>query len=248
MHSIVKNSMVKKGVLLAIMLTLTGCSTWQESSSSASSSPEPLQTTQYNQATSVPPVKTPPKLSSENLVKHYPITSKPATNQELLTPPPSAVPPSSGLPPSTSAAQPVPATPTPQTQTATQYAEPNVEPRPQTTTAATPPAPTSSAPSSGPVIVAINYDYSKAWDKVGQALRASGYRVLQQDSSLGRYYVLDLAGTNGKLQRNTPIYQVHLIEIGNGKTQLNLLNSSNKPADGNTARRILGAVQQKLGS
>src|SRR4029077_9133281 len=124
---------------------------------------------------------------------------------------------------------------------AVNYTQPRVVSQPPTITAT--PA-VASMPANG--IVTINYDYSQAWDKVGQALRASGYRVLQQDNSLGRYYVLDLAGTSGKLQRNTPIYQVHLIEIGTGKTQLNLLDAHNKPADGATARRILGAVQQKL--
>lgn len=241
MYNILQKSTVKKSALLAIMLALTGCSTWQQSAPKP-----PLQTNHYNEATSVSPVKAPSNLSSENLVNHYPISSTPVTNQELLSTQPSSTPPASGLSPSASAAQPVmPATATPQTQTTTNYIQQRLTPERQTaTTAAASSA--SSMPSNGPVIVAINYDYSQAWDKVGQALRASGYRVLQQDNSLGRYYVLDLAGTQGKLRRDTPIYQVHLIEIGNGKTQLNLLDSHNKPADDNTARRILGAVQQKL--
>jgi uncharacterized lipoprotein len=228
-------SKVKKSVILASLLILAGCSTWQQQQSKP-----PLQTTQYNQAKSLPPVKAPAGLSSDNLVNHYPISSGPTTNQELLTPTPTAVPPANGL----SIATPVkPSLPATAQQNTPNYVANNAAPA-----TASPKPVMAPAPTSGPVIVTVNYDYSQAWDKVGQALRSSGYRVLQQDSSLGRYYVLDLAGTNGQLKRSTPIYQVHLIEIGNGKTQLNLLDSNNKPADGNASRRILGAVQQKLAS
>lgn len=91
----------------------------------------------------------------------------------------------------------------------------------------------------------LNMSYNQAWSAVGKALRSSGYKVMQQDNSLGAYFVLDLAGTGGKLQTGTPIYQVHLKNLGD-TTSVNVLDDKNQPADPAVSGRILGALKRGL--
>ena len=91
----------------------------------------------------------------------------------------------------------------------------------------------------------LNMNYSQAWPAVGKALRGSGYKVMQQDNSLGAYFVLDLAGTGGKLKSDTPIYQVHLKSLGN-TTSVTVMNAQNQPADPGVSGRILGALKRGL--
>jgi uncharacterized lipoprotein len=65
-----------------------------------------------------------------------------------------------------------------------------------------------------PAPVAINY--SQAWVKVSHVLRATGYKIVEKDNSMGTYYVIDTSSTGGKVKRDMPIYQVNLKSAGNG--------------------------------
>lgn len=60
----------------------------------------------------------------------------------------------------------------------------------------------------------VGVSYSQAWTKVGSVLKASNYKIVEKDSVLGTYYVID-AG-KGKVKKDMPIYQVHLKAAGNG--------------------------------
>lgn len=84
-----------------------------------------------------------------------------------------------------------------------------------------------------------------AWAHVGQALRATNYKILDRDSAMGSYYVLDTSSTDNKITSSTPIYRILLTAEGKN-TQIQLLNQRNQPAPNDVSQRILGAVQQKL--
>lgn len=91
----------------------------------------------------------------------------------------------------------------------------------------------------------LNMPFAEAWSKVGKALSASGYQVMEKYDYSGTYYILDKSGTGGMVKRDTQIYQVHLQKNGD-TTTVSLLNDKNKPADPAVSGRILGAVKNKL--
>ncbi|WP_267256817.1 outer membrane protein assembly factor BamC [Coxiella endosymbiont of Ornithodoros maritimus] len=84
-----------------------------------------------------------------------------------------------------------------------------------------------------------------AWSKVGRALQKTPYQILDQDSALHSYYVLDVKSTNNKITKATPIYRVYLKAQGN-QTQVILLSKGNQPAAKDVSQRILTAIQQKV--
>ena len=86
---------------------------------------------------------------------------------------------------------------------------------------------------------------AQVWDKVGKALRSTPYQVLDQDVSMGSYYVLDAPSTGNKVTKATPIYRVYLKPIGD-KTEILLFNQHNQPAIREVAKRIIAAIQQKI--
>lgn len=70
---------------------------------------------------------------------------------------------------------------------------------------------TSFAQSSGPVNA--NMGFSQAWNKVGGILQSANYKIVEKDSALGTYYVIDTRA--GKVKKDAPIYQVHVKSAGN---------------------------------
>ncbi len=70
-----------------------------------------------------------------------------------------------------------------------------------------------SASANGPMPVSLNY--SQAWAKVASILKASNYKVMEKDNTLGTYYVIDTNGSGGKMKKDMPIYQIHLKASGN---------------------------------
>lgn len=93
--------------------------------------------------------------------------------------------------------------------------------------------------------ISTNLAYTQAWTRVGKALPASGYPVMEQDTSSGTYYVLDKSSTGGVIKRNTPIYQVRVQRSGQG-TNINVLNAQNQPADPAISTRILNSIKNEL--
>jgi len=91
----------------------------------------------------------------------------------------------------------------------------------------------------------VKQPYQQVWQATANALTASGYQVVEQDSSLGTYYVADKVSTGGVIKKDTPIYQVHLQANGDA-TQITLLNSDNQNADSANTQRILGTLRNKL--
>lgn len=86
---------------------------------------------------------------------------------------------------------------------------------------------------------------SRAWMKIGRALQKTSYQILDQDSMLSSFYILDIKSTNNKIIKATPLYRIYLKPRGN-QTQVVLLNKNNQPAAKDVAQRILSAIQQKV--
>ncbi|MBW5802331.1 outer membrane protein assembly factor BamC [Coxiella endosymbiont of Ornithodoros amblus] len=95
-----------------------------------------------------------------------------------------------------------------------------------------------------PVMVIVEKP-AVAWSKVERALQKTPYQILDQDSTLHSYYVLDVKGTNNKITKATPIYRVYLKAQGN-QTEVILLSKGNQPAAKDVSQRILTAIQQKI--
>jgi uncharacterized lipoprotein len=92
----------------------------------------------------------------------------------------------------------------------------------------------------------VDMPYDDAWPKVRKALPAAGYSVMEKDDLTGTYYVLDKIGSGGKIERDTPIYQVRLTKAGDASTKIILLDSASQPASSSASNRILGALKNKL--
>lgn len=91
----------------------------------------------------------------------------------------------------------------------------------------------------------INQPVKTAWTQVGGALHRSTYTVLDQDRSLGSYYILDTPSTHHKITQNTPIYRILLKSHGK-ETQMILLNQHNEPVNDEVANRILADVKKQF--
>lgn len=112
-----------------------------------------------------------------------------------------------------------------------------------TTTQPSTTTPSSTSPAKQTYVVAGKYN--DVWKKVGVAIKKANYQLLDQDSGLGTYYVLDTSVTSGKINETTPIYQLHLTQVPQG-IQLSLLNSQSEPASADVTQRILGAVMAQM--
>lgn len=97
----------------------------------------------------------------------------------------------------------------------------------------------------GSPVLIVSEKQNQAWAQIGRALQKTPYQILDQDSSLSSYYVLDIESTNNKITKTTPIYRVYLKSNGN-QTQVVLLNKDNQPAAKDVTQRILMAIQQKF--
>lgn len=86
---------------------------------------------------------------------------------------------------------------------------------------------------------------SQCWKKVECALQKTPYQIVDQDSSLSSFYILDIKSTNNKITTATPIYRIYLESQGN-QTHVVLLNKNNQPAAKDITRRILSAIQQRV--
>ena len=86
---------------------------------------------------------------------------------------------------------------------------------------------------------------TQAWDNIGKALANTDYSIVNQNQKRMVYYILDTVNTDNKITRETPIYQIHLRDLGNGM-QVYLTDNDNKPANNAVAQRILNDLNNAL--
>lgn len=94
--------------------------------------------------------------------------------------------------------------------------------------------------------LSVNMGYQETLSKTGKALPSAGYPVMEKDESAGTFYVLDKVGSGGKIERDTPIYQVRVLNSSGSPTQIKLLNSNGQAVSPAVSNRILGALKNKL--
>lgn len=86
---------------------------------------------------------------------------------------------------------------------------------------------------------------AQAWDNIGKALANTDYSIVNQNQKRLVYYILDTVSTDNKIARETPIYQIHLRDLGNGM-QVYLTDNDNKPTNTVIAQRILNDLNSAL--
>ncbi|WQG58576.1 outer membrane protein assembly factor BamC [Pseudomonas sp. RTB3] len=118
---------------------------------------------------------------------------------------------------------------------------------------------------SGNVVLNLGEDLDRAWASVGRALEQGPWRVEDINRSLGLYYINvaekavkkdDEPGMFGKLFGSTPTkeevetraerYQVRLSKVGES-VQVTVEKNINTVAPAETARKVLGVIQDNLG-
>lgn len=211
---------LRKIMILSISLALTGCATVEKKLSAPKADNSPVY---VKKAKTIPQTQMPPGMTSTNMQSYYPI---PPVTEGAMDKIPNT------LPPGSQAAQ-----QRAQQQSASVSQQAAASPQAQSHSII--------SPASTSTSLVLNVGYPQAWNRVGQGLNGSGYQVLQQDRSLGTYYVLDVAGSGGKLKTDTPIYQVRLRGSGDSTT-VTLSDSKNQPANPAVAARILHALKGQL--
>ncbi len=91
----------------------------------------------------------------------------------------------------------------------------------------------------------LSMNANQAWASVGKALHSSKIQVLDQDSSIKSYYVLDTSVTNNKVTQTTPIYRLYVKQLGN-QSELSVVSQKNRAVNPAITTRILTAVQRQL--
>jgi len=59
--------------------------------------------------------------------------------------------------------------------------------------------------------MAINSDFNNVWQSMEKALKVAKYPVVGKVKDLKTYFIVDAPGDGGRVRKETPIYQLHLI-------------------------------------
>lgn len=208
--------------IISLVGILAACTTMSPGPSSGAQSSSSSKVV----ASSVQPAQIPADLSTTNMQNTYAVPG--ATVEQAAITPTTATPPGSNLAP----VKPVATAPTPAAVSTTSTQDSIIA--------------AEAATINGRIGLSVQMPYQQAWTQVGKALPKAGYPVMEQDAQSGTYYIVDKVGSGGVIQRDTPIYQLHLQKAGDNKTIGTLINSQNQPADTAVSQRILGAVKRSI--
>lgn len=229
-------------VFLVVVSTLSGC-TFHKGSREAGARKHYIQGGQTVQSISVPP-----GLSASDLQNTYPI---PDTNTAQATAP-NAIPP--GSHPERFATQNVV-----HSSKTSKVGNASLVPAVAKMTLSAPPISTVSAmqsPGSNALTPAgqtnalqlqLHMSEQKAWESVGKALLAAHVQVLDQDDTMGSYFILDPTATNNRITATTPIYRINLLAQGSDMTQVVVLDQKDQKADSLVTARVLNTLRRSLG-
>jgi outer membrane protein assembly factor BamC len=124
---------------------------------------------------------------------------------------------------------------------------------------ATPQVPVTQSTQGQTAELTIGEPFDRAWRRVGVALDAGGFTVVDRDRSAGDYFVRYLDTDDGKKREDpnifsrmfgakpstAPQYRVHLSNSGS-QTQVTVLDLDGKRDTSPTAQRFLGVLKDKL--
>lgn len=85
-----------------------------------------------------------------------------------------------------------------------------------------------------------------AWQKVNKALQKTPYKILDKDSTMKSFYVLDTESTDNSITQKTPIYRLFIEKSGKKASQIAVLNRRNQPVNPDIAKRILSAIKKDI--
>lgn len=85
-----------------------------------------------------------------------------------------------------------------------------------------------------------------AWRKVEKALQKTPYKVLDKDSAMKSFYVLDTERTGNSITQKTPIYRLFIEKLGKKESQIAVLNRRSQPVNPDVAKRILGVLKKDI--
>lgn len=91
----------------------------------------------------------------------------------------------------------------------------------------------------------LNQPVSAAWPVVEDAITKAGYKTVVKNEHTHIFYILDVYSSNGKITRETPIYQVHLSTTPLG-TEVSVTDNRGRRADLNDSNRILDSIYNML--
>jgi len=91
----------------------------------------------------------------------------------------------------------------------------------------------------------LSLNAKNAWPVVGRALQKTRYQVMDKDSGMGTYFLLDTEKTGNKITQSTPIYRLVIKKAGK-KSRVSVMNQKNHLVDAGVAMRILSAVKKNL--
>ncbi len=205
----------------AFTLDLTGCSTVNKNNDTQ---PQPLSRQEKRYlvgSNAVTPVIVPRGLSSSKLKNYYAVPAG-AINPSNVSP--STVPPNSNL---------------------QRFSKNNVKAMGQTMPVAATTIATLAKTKSGEQVLSVKLNPEKAWGPIGIALKQSHFQVLDQDKSMGSYFILDPSMTNNKITAKTPIYRVDIQPQGK-QSKVAILDQTNHPAEAVATAKILGALNANL--
>lgn len=92
----------------------------------------------------------------------------------------------------------------------------------------------------------ISEPATQVWNNLGPALQRAGYKVLLQDRRVNIYYILDVAMTYGKVQKNTPMYQIHMTPVSARTTTIAITDNSGAYINNKVAQRVLRDIHRNL--
>lgn len=232
-------------VFLAVVSTLSGCAL-HKNSKEAGARKHYIQGGQ-----TVQPISVPPGLSASDLQNTYPVPD----THTLQATAPNAIPPGSN--PERFATQNVA-----HSSKTSKVSNTNLVPAVAKMTLSAPPVATVSATqllnsnASAPVAQAaqanalqlqLHMSEQKAWESVGRALLAAHVQVLDQDDTMGSYFILDPTATNNRITATTPIYRINLLAQGSDMTQVVVLDQKDQKADSMVTARVLSTLRRSLG-
>ena len=93
--------------------------------------------------------------------------------------------------------------------------------------------------------IAIKANVKVAWRMVGKALAHTPYQVLDKDTTLGSYYVLDSQQTHDKVTANTPIYRIRVKQSGHFAV-VSVYDRDNAHAGKVAATKILATLKHAI--
>ncbi len=92
----------------------------------------------------------------------------------------------------------------------------------------------------------VSESANQVWNNLAPALQRAGYKVLLQDRRVNIYYILDVTATNGKVQKSTPMYQIHVTPVSARTTALAITDNSGALINNKIAQRVMRDIHRNI--